>query len=142
MPDREELVQGYATTNPSDVPSPMILEWFEGEYWAWRLPAGKVGPDDAFCVMRTPDETTVITLNPNAPDDAKNSGPWTLFRIAEELPHDAVGILARLSAVLAEARIPILAFGSYDTDYVFIPSDRTGDGQRALDEAGYTNRNR
>lgn len=115
------------------------LEWFPESYWAWRLSAGSIGPDDAFTIMRTPDETTVITQDSEPPPPAEVSGPWIMFRIADKLPHDAVGILARLSAVLAEVRIPILAFGSYDTDYVFVPQDRVGDARSALTTAGYVN---
>ena len=115
----------------------MTLEWFVGSYYAWRLPAGSVGPDDAFCVMRTPDETTVITLDDEPPEGAEVSGPWRMFRIAEQLPHDAVGILAELSRHLAAAGIPILAFGSYDTDYVCVPGARAADAVDALTEAGY-----
>ena len=115
----------------------MKLEWFDGAYWALRLPAGSVGPADAFCVMRTPDETTVITLSDRPPVEARTSGPWRMFRIADELPHDAVGILASLSAVLAEARVPILAFGSFDTDYVCVPGELAGIARKALREAGY-----
>ncbi|NNE69377.1 MAG: ACT domain-containing protein [Rhodothermales bacterium] len=116
----------------------MNLEWYPDDYWAWRLPAGETGPSDAFTVMRTPDETTVITTDPGSPADTPRSGPWRLFRIADTLPHDAVGILAQLSAVLADVAIPILAFGSYDTDYVFIPADREADARQALTVGGYT----
>lgn len=115
----------------------MNLEWYPEDYWAWRLPAGETGPDDAFTVMRTPDETTVITTDENPPPEGERSGPWRLFRIADTLPHDAVGILARLSGVLAGREIPILAFGSYDTDYVFIPAEREADARDALSRGGY-----
>ena len=115
----------------------MQLQWFKGVYWAWRLPAGATGPDDAFCVMRTPDETTVITLSDDPPVEARTSGPWRMFRVDDELPHDAIGILAALSRVLADARIPILAFGSFDTDYVCVPGELQRIARKALKEAGY-----
>jgi hypothetical protein len=118
----------------------MDLEWFPDSYWAWRLPAGSIGPDDAFTVMRTPDETTVITTDPDPPSPSERSGPWTMFRIADTLPHDAIGILAALSRVLADVSISILAFGSYDTDYVFVPSDRAAEAAEALSKAGYVNK--
>ncbi|MFT5143871.1 MAG: hypothetical protein ACI84D_002502 [Thalassolituus oleivorans] len=118
----------------------MTLEWFDLPYWAWRLPAGEAGPVTAFTVMRTPDETTVITTDASPPAGARVSGPWTMFRIAEELPHDAIGILAALSRVLADAQIPILAFGSFDTDYVLIPSETVERGRGALVQAGYTHK--
>ncbi len=117
----------------------MNLEWFPDSYWAWRLPAGSIGPEDAFTIMRTPDETTVITQDPKPPAPSEVSGPWTMFRIAETLPHDAVGVLAALSQVLARVSIPILAFGSYDTDYVLIPAGRVAEAREALAKAGYVN---
>lgn len=116
----------------------MTLEWFEASYSVWRLPAGNPGPVDAFCVMRTPDETTVVTRTGSPPPGIPSSGPWRLFRIADQLPHDAVGIMAALSAVLAQAGIPILPFGSFDTDYVLVPQDAADRARSALTRAGYT----
>ena len=60
-----------------------------------------------------------------------------MFRIADELPHDAVGIMAALSGVLAAAGVPILPFGSYETDYVLVPLDKVPTARDALAAAGY-----
>ena len=122
----------------------MKLEWFDTRYTVWRMPADWQASKPVaglFAVLHTPDEVTVVCPvgthpHPSSPMD-RESGPWSLFRIADELPHDAVGIMARLSGVLAEAGIPILPFGSYDTDYVLVPSAQLEAARAALLDAGY-----
>ncbi len=119
----------------------MLLEWSHVEFAIWRCPSRALEreSDQAFAVIRTPDETTVVcAASVTAPEGVPVSGPWRLFRIADSLPHDAVGILASLSAVLADAAIPIFALSSFDTDYILIPTEWVAKARLALIAAGYT----
>lgn len=62
---------------------------------------------------------------------------WSAFRIEGELDFSLVGILSRLSAILADAGIGIFAISTYNTDYILT---KTGDITRALallEQAGY-----
>ena len=47
------------------------------------------------------------------------------------LAPDLVGVLVSLAAPLADAGIPILAIGTYDTDYVLIRDALPSGGQRS-----------
>ena len=64
-------------------------------------------------------------------------GPWRGFRIAEGLSFDMVGVLAKISHVLAEAGIPLLAISTFDTDYVWVPAAQWGNAVHALTVAGF-----
>lgn len=54
---------------------------------------------------------------------------WRAFRVAGTLDFSLTGILAGITAVLAERKIGVFAVSSFDTDYLLV---RTGDLERAL----------
>jgi hypothetical protein len=47
------------------------------------------------------------------------------------------GILASLVNPLAEARVNVFAFSTYDTDYVLVPAVRLSEALAALTAAGH-----
>ena len=119
-------------------------EWLPDAYTVWRFPPGTAVPqpgDTAFgAVLCSPTETTVVAPDGSfrVPDGGVPSGPWRVLRLDGPLPHDAVGILARLSGVLARRGVPIFALSTADTDYVMVPQHRSDDAEDALRDAGYT----
>ena len=49
--------------------------------------------------------------------------PYRLITIDAVLEPDLVGLIARISRALAEARIPVLVFAAFSRDHVFVPAD-------------------
>ena len=63
---------------------------------------------------------------------------WRAFRVEEgPLDFSLVGILARISAVLAENQIGIFAVSTFNTDYILVKKDNFPKAQKALISAGY-----
>ena len=58
-------------------------------------------------------------------------------RVAGTLAPDLVGVLASLANPLADARVPILALGTHDTDYVLVRADDLGPALESLRAAGH-----
>lgn len=95
--------------------------------------------DSEFCFTGCTDEerslvcpTAVVPANTVARDDG-----WRAMRIRGELDFSLIGILSRISTLLADAGIGIFAISTYNTDYVLVHTD---DFERALDvlrDAGY-----
>ncbi len=48
-----------------------------------------------------------------------------------------VGILADLAGRLAQAGVSILAFSTFDTDWLLVPGARVEDARAALERAGH-----
>lgn len=120
----------------------ITLTRIPGLYTIYRLPpdAGLPDPRGVFwTVVRSPGETTIIqAAEADPPGSAQaGSGPWALLSVAGVIPHDATGILAGLSAALADAGIPIFAISTFDTDYLLVPAGRTRDAENALADCGY-----
>jgi len=91
-----------------------------------RLPGGQ---DPAFdwtsgpfsSLTRTPDETSVVCLTATVPAGARVEGPFILVEVAGPLSFAAVGVFAEVLEPLAAAHIPVLAFSTFDTDWVLVP---------------------
>ena len=63
---------------------------------------------------------------------------WKGFRVAGVLDFSLVGILAKLSAVLAGEKIGIFAVSTYITDYIFVKEEEFARALSALEAAGYS----
>ena len=63
--------------------------------------------------------------------------PWRCLRVNGPVNLALTGILASLVNPLAEARVNIFAFSTYDTDYVLVPAVRLEEALSALAAAGH-----
>ena len=122
------------------------LELLADEYAVCRLPAGTpfpaslhglAGGSDLVSVTWTPDETSVLCRADAAPADATVETPWRCLRVAGPVNLALTGILASIVNPLAEARVNIFAFSTYDTDYVLVPAVRLAEALAALNAAGH-----
>jgi hypothetical protein len=80
-------------------------------------------------VLPEPDWQRVAARFPHA----RVSHGWRLVTVDARLPLDAYGVLAALTAALAERGIPCLALGSFDTDHLLVPDERLGGALQGLE---------
>ena len=68
---------------------------------------------------RTDEEKSLVCPTELVPDNtlARDDG-WRAFRICGQLDFSLIGILARISKILAENAIGIFAISTYNTDYI------------------------
>ena len=62
---------------------------------------------------------------------------WRAFRIEGVLDFSLVGILAKLTGILAERKIPVFAVSTYNTDYLLIKKEKMPFVLQALRENEY-----
>jgi hypothetical protein len=108
-----------------------------------RLGAGEPLPMWAtaapwWSITHTPDELSVVCEESCVPVGVNASRGWRALRFAGPLPLDQTGILESVTAPLAAARISVFAVGTYDTDYVLIPSAQRSAAIAALERAGHS----
>lgn len=123
------------------------LELLPDEYAVCRLPAGSPVPasltaqasegSGLFSVTWTPYETSILCRAAQAPAEATVEQPWRCFRVDGPVNLALTGILASLVVPLADARVNIFAFSTYDTDYLLVPLVRLAEAVAALDAAGH-----
>jgi hypothetical protein len=121
------------------------LDLLPGEYAVCRLPAGSAlpasltaGPDDKSVISVTwgVDELSVICPNDRVPAGAIADTAWRCLRVAD-LNLAMTGVLASLVGPLAEARVNIVTFSTYDTDYLLVPTVRLTEAVNTLTAAGH-----
>lgn len=122
------------------------LDLLPAEYAVCRLPAGSAlpaslssGPDDKSVISVTwaPDELSVICPADRVPDGAVVEASWRCLRVVGPLDLALTGVLASLIGPLAAARVNIVAFSTYDTDYLLVPQVRLTEAVDTLTAAGH-----
>ncbi len=90
-------------------------------------------------IAKTDEELSLVCKTADTPENttARDDG-WKGFRIQGVLDFSLIGILSKISAILAENRIGIFAVSSFNTDYIFVKADNYGKAMEALADAGYT----
>ncbi|MBP5709149.1 MAG: ACT domain-containing protein [Bacteroidales bacterium] len=85
-----------------------------------------------FCfISKTDEECSLVCPTEIVPNNAtKRDEGWKAFRIEGELDFSLIGVLARISEILAKEKIGIIAISTYNTDYIFT---REIDFQRAIE---------
>ncbi|MCD8254834.1 MAG: ACT domain-containing protein, partial [Oscillospiraceae bacterium] len=62
---------------------------------------------------------------------------WKGFRIQGILDFSLIGILSKISTILAEEDIPIFAMSTYNTDYVLLKEENYQKALGILEHCGY-----
>lgn len=113
-----------------------------GRYAVCRLAPDDPVPDWAvggafLAVTRTRDELSVVCLESSAPSTVRAERGWSCMKAAGPLEFTETGLLAALSAPLAEAGIPVLAVSTYETDYLLVREEALEEAARVLTRAGH-----
>ena len=99
----------------------------------------KIDISQPFCFTGCTDEenslvcpTDVVPGNTTDRDDG-----WRAFRIVGTLDFSLIGILSRISKILASNEIGIFAISTYNTDYILIKEDNYEKALSVLKNSGY-----
>ncbi len=90
-----------------------------------------------FSITKTMDELSIVTSQENVPAGIKNQNNWKILKVEGPLDFSLVGILSKLSTILADNDISIFAVSTFDTDYILIGENNMAKGIEALREKGY-----
>ena len=98
-----------------------------------------VNLDAEYCfVGKTDEEKSLVCITEDVPSNViERDDGWKAFRIQGVLDFSLIGILSKISGILAENSIGIFAISTFNTDYVLT---KKGNYKKALDilkDAGY-----
>ena len=99
-----------------------------------------VNYEDTFCfVGKTDEELSLVCSTAYVPvETIERDDDWKGFRIQGILDFSLIGILSRISSLLAEAEIGIFAVSTYNTDYILTKKENFESALEVLRKAGYT----
>ncbi len=116
------------------------IRFLEGEYCIAKLKNPPVEfPPCGFCTYaQTHSELSLACLYKYAPKTAdKIERDYCLFFIEGVLDFSLTGVLAGILDALRDAGIPVLAFSTFDTDYIMIKQSEVNNALRILLDNGY-----
>ena len=83
-------------------------------------------------ISRTKDELSIVCDAARVPPEVKAERDWRCLALQGPIPFDVVGVAARITTALAEARISVFFVSTYDTDYVLVRSSSVDAAMTAL----------
>ena len=119
----------------------MELKTFPFSFTVCKLSnADNIDMNAEFCfVGKTDEEISLVCKTEDVPaNTTERDDGWKGFRIEGVLDFSLIGILSKLSAVLAENKIGIFAVATYNTDYIFVKSENFEKAKFALTKARYS----
>ena len=92
-----------------------------------------------FFIGKTDEELSLVCKTEDAPQNTvKRDDGWRGFRIQGVLDFSLIGILSKLSGILAENEIGIFAVSTYNTDYILVKEKNFERALTVLASKGYT----
>ena len=86
---------------------------------------------DLYFIGKTDEEISLVCVTEEVPTNTiEREDGWRGFRIQGVLDFSLIGILSKISGILAENRIGIFAISTFNTDYILVKEE---DFERALD---------
>ena len=93
---------------------------------------------DFFFIGRTDEEISLVCKTEDTPENTTDRDDgWKGFRIEGVLDFSLIGILSKISGILADNKIGIFAVSTYNTDYILVKKENFEKALRVLGEAGY-----
>ena len=94
---------------------------------------------DLFFLGKTDEELSLVCKTEDTPQNTlERDDGWRGFRIQGVLDFSLIGILSKLSGILAENKIGIFAVSTYNTDYILVKEENYDRALKALASEGYT----
>ena len=94
---------------------------------------------DFFFIGKTDEEISLVCKTEDTPAKVLECDDgWKGFRICGVLDFSMIGVLSRISEILAGRKIGIFAVSTYNTDYILVKKENFEHALQALKEEGYT----
>ena len=94
---------------------------------------------DFYFIGKTDEEVSLVCKTEDTPiNTVERDDGWRGFRIQGVLDFSLIGILSKLSGILAEHKIGIFAVSTYNTDYILVKEENFERALNVLSAEGYT----
>lgn len=119
----------------------MIINKFDLAFTVCKVPDySQTNLESDFCFIgKTDEENSLVCLTFETPTNTTvREDGWKAFRIEGVLDFSLIGILAKISTILAEHKIGIFVVSTFNTNYVLTKAENYSNALVALREADYT----
>lgn len=90
-------------------------------------------------LSKTDEEISLVCESDCVPSDAiVSEAGWNALKISGMLDFGMIGVISKISSLLAEADISVFVISTYNTDYILLKSSDFNKGIHLLEKNGYT----
>ena len=99
----------------------------------------KINFDDEYIFIgKTDEEISLVCSTEKAPEKTiEREDNWRGFRIQDILDFSLIGILSKISTLMADNEIGIFAISTFNTDYILVKEKNFEKSLEILEENGY-----
>lgn len=132
----------FAKNINEGVSMPLSLKVLDDDYSICRLKNTDIVPKWAdnskfSSITRTKNELSIVCIQGAVPPDIKCEKDWKVIKIDSVLEFSMVGIISKISDLLAKNDVSIFVISTFDTDYVLVKSNNLSKTITVLSNAGY-----
>ncbi len=84
----------------------------------------------------TPDELSIVCNEKHVPAEIIQEKGWRILKVIGPLDFSLVGIISRITGILADAGISLFTVSTYETDFILVKQEVLDRALNALGEAG------
>lgn len=126
----------------SAVEKKLNLKLLKDRYSVCRLNRNEEIPkwifqEEFFSITRTDEELSIVCLQDKIKENIKCEKDWRILKIEGPLDFSLIGILSRISTLMANNGISIFAISTYDTDYILIKEESINRAIEVLENNNY-----
>ncbi len=121
----------------------MELKLLENKYKVIKLNPNEhvdlevLSKEEIYSITKTDEELSiVVNKDVNIKSDIIEDN-WRIIKIVGTLDFSLIGILSKISTILANANISIFALSTYNTDYILVKDDKIKQAIKVLEENNY-----
>ena len=106
----------------------MILELLKNEYSVYKFDPEYIvkrdnKTEEFISVTKTKDELSIVAQKNCFTDFVKAENGWRILKICGVLDFSLIGVLSKISTILANENISIFVISTYNTDYIMIKDE-------------------
>ncbi|MGD0339645.1 MAG: ACT domain-containing protein [Bacteroidota bacterium] len=84
----------------------------------------------------TPDELSIVCQEKYVPAGIKQERGWRILKIIGPLDFSLVGVISRITGILANAGVSLFTVSTYETDFILVKKEALDQAIQALKDAG------
>lgn len=118
----------------------MEIKIINQDFSIWKVQdLSEVDYSDEFCFIgKTDEELSLVCSTNRVPKNViECDNGWKAFRIQGVLDFSLIGIVSKISTLLAENKIGIFAVSTYNTDYILTKEENFEKSIKVLEDNGY-----
>lgn len=102
-----------------------------------KIPDWALASTHFFNICRTSDELSIVAETQYCPEGLTCEADWKALKVEGILDFSLTGILAALTAPLAQENISLFAVSTYNTDYLLVKKENLLRAKEILIKAGH-----